>query len=72
MRSLDKKFDELIAEFRTNGEQLDDEIIKRYLLKINQLIDRIGKERIFHPNIQTKLINFSNKYHIRIDEYIIS
>jgi len=35
MISLDHEIDELISEFRTNGEQAKDGVIKKYLLRIN-------------------------------------
>jgi len=68
---LDKEFDDLIRQFRTNGEQLDDGIIKKHLLRINQLIKRIGNERIFHPKVYEKLISFSNKYSVSIIEEFV-
>jgi len=65
---LDNEFDELIDKFRTKGEQLSETIIKRHLLRINQLILIIGKEKIFRPIVYEKLVNFSNKYKVEIDE----
>jgi len=71
MMLLDNEFDKLINEFRTNGEQLSETVIKRHLLRINQLILMIGKEKIFHPIVYRKLINFSNKYKVEIDEEFV-
>jgi len=68
---LDREFDELINKFRTNGEQLSDGIIKKHLLRINQLILRIGNEGIFYPRIYEKLISFSNKYSVSIIEEFV-